>query len=496
MAGKRGRPPGSTNKKGNKVVDNLVAALDFIAPAVKDVVYIGPDHVEAFNGLLSIGMPIQSGIERLCPNYNLLRAAIKRAGETPSLTKLDNERLGVYGGKFRAVVPCMPEDQVTLADQNEKKYPTDDLIKQGFELLNPIVKDGGKTMVEASLLLQADTMVASDRHIMVEFKHGHNFPKVVLPKAFLNAVINCKKKLIMFGYGEVQGTITFWFEDNSWIQTQLFQEDWPNYAGVFSTEFDVFNIRPVPEHMFTAIEALSEFAQDGDVFFGEHSIRSHDNIAVGASYEFGNSPAINVAFNAKRMLMFSKFTHVDFSQNGKALFYLDQPMMRGAIVQRARPATIEDDRPAPVEWTQETVTVQEREPQGALEGMPGTLTPIPNAALPEPSPEPIPNATGETVAVPLRGAYTQEMTEEFSAAQHPEETLPDWVWADDDFEEIDAPAIPHENPAITGDYAPFDLDAHNKRAAENMASADPMAAAYPGVETVTSGGFVIRDAPQ
>jgi len=434
----------------------LASAVQFLAPAVKDYVFLGPKHIEAYNGVLSIGVSLDTGIDRMCPNFEILKRALNRCGAEISITAIDKHKLSIVSGSFRAVVPCLDEEQVLLADQNEKLYPATEKMKEGLQLLNPLVKEAGVTMVEASLLLQSETMVATDRTMIMEFRHAiEKFPTVVVPKVFIAAVAAHKEELVGFGYGQIKDTITFYFKDDSWIQTQLYADPWPDISRIFAenTGPEV----PIPEGFFDAVSALIDFSDDNEVIFGSDSLRSHDDLTQGASYELpGANLPPHMRFNAKKLAAFENVaTTIVWPTSPKArgiVFYGGTPatsMIRGAVAMRHRSA----------------------DPIAAL-----APEPI------EPADEIAPEAVAEIQA--RADTYRSAPAPEASISAWPddiEEAAPTWL---DDAAMFEERNIDLSDTSDIPDFVkkPFDNDAHNKKIIEQQKTdTDPYARMYPGI---------------
>jgi hypothetical protein len=339
-----GRPKGSTNtstKPKAAAVSQLASAVDFIGCATR---VTGPNEYAgfiqfvdgwalAFDGVLSAGHKIEESFT-VSPQLDTLKRAIATAKGKTSYTVIDNNRLAVTADKFRAIVPCMPLADMPDVSPDAAVAPITDAVRDGFEQLGPLVKESGLTVVEASLLLQANSMVATDRVVMAEYWHGVDLPPaLLLPKVFLNAIIANKKKLVGFGF--TAGTsVTFHYEDGSWIKTQMFSEGWPNWQGVLNQQVSP---APIPAGIFEAVEAVLPFSKEGSIYFGADTVRSHDDIAEGASFECPNAPA-NWAFNGKRFLYLKgRCDTIAFSQEARAAFFFNTtPPMRGAISMRMR----------------------------------------------------------------------------------------------------------------------------------------------------------------
>jgi hypothetical protein len=84
---------------------------------------------------------------------------------------------------------------------------------------------------------------------------------VLLPKAAVHAVASCSKPLTGFGYNG--NSATFYFGNDAFIKTQLFDGRYANYLPLL----DVPTLPgPLPVDFFAALDKVSGFAE-GTVYF-------------------------------------------------------------------------------------------------------------------------------------------------------------------------------------------------------------------------------------
>ena len=310
----------------------LVNALKFISVAQKDQGQLSETHCVlsnnyaiAFNGVIAAGHRIDEDLSA-CPQTNKLIAALERCGESLSITQLDGERLSIKSEKFKAVVPCAGTAQIQTTQPDYPCATINDKLKEGFSVVSQLVKDTGPSVVEASLLLQAGSMVSTNRHVMLEYWHGIDLPpNMAIPKASAIAVAKTTKPLVKLGFCE--RSVTFWFEDDSWIKTQQYAEPWPDVAKVLNV---ASNPWPIPPTFFHGLDAVSPFCDEGKLYFLKNKLCSHDVENVGASYEVDGIPEGPV-FNPKYLKLCEPYMQkVDFiGRNGVAYFFGEN--VRGAI---------------------------------------------------------------------------------------------------------------------------------------------------------------------
>jgi hypothetical protein len=309
---KRGRKP-----KENSGAAALIEALKFVALAQQKEgtppqthCAIANGRVVAFDGIIACGHAIEADLDA-CPHTTRLLDALSKCGASLAITQLDSGRLSVKSDRFRAFVPCTPAEHLA-APSIEPDAPCaviGDTLKAGFELLLPILADTGPQAIKCAALLQANSVVATNGHVLVEFWHGIDLPpNLLIPKAALQAVVKTPKKLAKFGFS--RNSATFYFEDESFIKTQLFSEEYPTYQLLFS---DDANPWPLPEGFYEGLAKIKSLADNGIVYFTEHglSVRDESRNEAGA-FEIAGLP-VGMAFSVDYLsIVQSVFRQVAF----------------------------------------------------------------------------------------------------------------------------------------------------------------------------------------
>lgn len=325
----RGRPP----KKSTAAV-NLSNALEFVNVAQKDQGSTYETHcimwehwLFAFNGVLSAGCKIEEEIN-CCPRTVQLRNAIDKSGKTLSLTyQDDNERLVIKSDKFKASIPCATFSIMTQVIPDPPVALINDTLRTGFETIGHLAVENSEHVATASILLRSGSMLATDRKVIMEFWHGIDLPMVVIPKSFVTAIQKIKKKLIRFGFSDTSAT--FYFEDESWIKTQLYSEQWPEVDHILNKQV---NTQEIPKDFFEALAMIDPFTETRLAYFREGVLASHQHTDEGVEYECNVPP--NMAYNVRSLRALEKnATSIDFNvgSNESPLAYFYGENLRGAV---------------------------------------------------------------------------------------------------------------------------------------------------------------------
>ena len=318
---------------------SLITALQFVSIAQKDKgtffqthCRIANNQIVAYDGNLSAGHYVEDDLTA-CPQTRVLKETLLKCGQSLSITQLDNARLAVKSGKLTNLVPCTVEE-MPLVVPDTPIAAIDNRLKTGFEVVGLLAKEGAERVVLASILLNANSMLGTNGHIVVEFWHGIDLPpNLVLPKSFIAAILKTDKQLAQLGFSFNNETgqynsLTFYFADNSWIKTQLYNDQWPDTGKVLNVNS---NAMVLPESFFDAVKTLASLASDNRFYLFQNLLRTSFDETTGASYEVEGLPPGKI-FSAEYMKLLCNFIKcVDFTTyEDKALFFGEN--IRGAIM--------------------------------------------------------------------------------------------------------------------------------------------------------------------
>lgn len=330
----------SAKKKTGKQIEGMLAALKFIEPAAKDIGQINQTHcmlsgnwVAAFDGLIMLAAKIDTDIVAF-PNTKRLIATLSRCDEAVQITQLDNNRLGIKSGKFSAFVPCIEGGLIAFTPPDPPQGVFNESVVNALKTVGIIAKENAPRMVQASVLLRANSAVATDGVTAFECWHGLPMPSVVLPKLFVTELIKIGKKPTMAGCSAT--TFTVYFEDESFIRTQLYTEPYPDVDRVLNITASPY---PLPPELWAALAKLDAMKGDNHtVYFNgagsKLQTESDDN--VGAVYDFEHPIPNAIMFNMDSLRRFEPFAKsVDWAcgEGGKMAAFFGENF-RGVLMQR------------------------------------------------------------------------------------------------------------------------------------------------------------------
>ena len=263
--------------KSNANWIGLLQALQFIAVAQRAVgndmerhCMLYAHYATAFNGLIAAGMRIEEDLQ-CCPHTVKLIAALENCGEGYNIGHVAQDRLMVASGDFTASIPLIDGSVLQWAMPDPKQIVVDDTLKAAMFAVVGVVNDKAERVHESAVLMQSRTCAATDGIVILEAWHGWDLPpNILLPKACVVALNKARKQLIGIGFGDT--TVTFWFEDQSWIRTQRYLAEWPK-STLLKTM--LYNFRELPPSLFIAAHKLAPFSEDGNLYCWQNKARSH-----------------------------------------------------------------------------------------------------------------------------------------------------------------------------------------------------------------------------
>jgi hypothetical protein len=327
--------PRARKPKEAKTASVLLEALKFISVAqhsegtnMQTHCRLSNGKLVAFDGGMAAGHDVDETLN-CCPHTQTLVAALSRCQDSISITELDSGKLSIKSGKFRALVPCVPVDDLPGVEPDAQVATLTDDLKRALSAVLPLARDGLPDAFMCGVLVQAGTVVTTNRIVIIESWHGIDLPRILVPRPAALAVARSEKKLVGFGYSPQ--SVTFWFADNSFIKSQLFQDSFPKYNQVLDIECNPW---PLPGGFYEAVETVLPFSEDNRLHFIDGKICSNPNTVEGTTYDV-EGLSNGLIFNGELLKVIRPHAHrIAFNANerGMALFFDAEGLTRGAIM--------------------------------------------------------------------------------------------------------------------------------------------------------------------
>lgn len=340
---KRSRAKAAVAAKGKTAPNpatGLIAAIKFVGLAqakngtvAETFCHLANQWAAASNGVLTIATRIEEDLNA-CPQTATFLDALQRVETDLSITQISQGFLSVASGDFRGVVPCAPFDQVPISPPDDPVAVIDDRLKAAFEAVLKVPNELSPLPHTAGVLLQSGSVVATNGAIILEYWHGIDLPpNMLVPKVALQAVLKSGKPLVRFGFS--QTSVTFWFEDQSFIKTQIFAGQFPAYKSVIECNYG--DMWPVPTDFFKAVAAVANFSENGSIFFKNGQVVSNLNDETPSFYKVEGLPE-GVGFDGKLLALIadkaSRFLFTEADPTGRneipRLFFVGENL-RGVV---------------------------------------------------------------------------------------------------------------------------------------------------------------------
>lgn len=286
--------PRARATKKAKAGSALHDALKFVYMAQKRDGMIWESHcqmiagwVMATDGRLTVGAKIEEDIH-IAPHTETLMKALAKCGQTLSMTQQTNMLMVIQSDKFRANIPCADVTAMPPLYADKPCAVLTPAIAEAFALVAPLVNEGDVRAAITGVRLQANTATATNGHAIIEFWHGIDLPPdLLIPKAAALAVAKCGKVLTGLGFSDK--SVTFHFEDESFIKTVRIDATFPNTDRLFKGNFVYL---PLPDDFMTALDGVSSFtdSETGSILFHGGKMKTSMYDHKGASFECEGLP--------------------------------------------------------------------------------------------------------------------------------------------------------------------------------------------------------------
>lgn len=286
-------------------------------------------RVRGYNGIVALCSPI--ALDLSCkPKAEAMVRAIAHCDETATLTLTPTGRLSVKSGSFKALIDCVPDDQVTPHPEPDGDFfdLNGEALLEAFRAIKPFIGDDASRSWTNGILLRGQSAFATNNYCLVEFWIGSPFPHVVnIPEKCIEEMVRVGEPPIKMQVGV--SSVTFHYPDGRWIRTQLLSNEWPDLARVLDRRPGEFAPEPIDPALFPALHKLKAFTDKyGRIYVANGMISTHLDHTEGSSVEAPSIAWDGVYGCEWLMLMEGIATYADF--RGQHILFLGD-RLRGAI---------------------------------------------------------------------------------------------------------------------------------------------------------------------
>lgn len=321
--------------KIQNVATKLADVLKFLAPIQgktgllkEQFCNISYNWACASNEVVTMGVPIEMNLFA-CPHFVTFSKALSECeAEDLSITQIDEETLVVNSGDMKARVPCVPPNRVAIPAPDPCIAQVSNGVKAALAACAPMTLDQHANPAFMGVLLQSGSTVGINGHIMLEYWHGVDLPpNLLIPKESATIIGKIKKNVTGFGFSE--SSVTFWFDDGSFVKTQLMLADYPNYRALFPT----YKLPTIKLHkMFErGLKNIKNFAPEGNVYFFEGTLQTNVRTTDASTFKIEGLPE-GMAFAVKYLLAMSPFMGEVYFQKEQKRAFVFTENTRGIIM--------------------------------------------------------------------------------------------------------------------------------------------------------------------
>lgn len=296
-----------------------------IVPVLKHY-RISDGRVFSYNGVLALSAPIDIDLD-VMPEAGKFYRALQVCEDTVSLHVTPAGRLAVTSGSFKAYVECSNADFPQVEPEGRHLELSGKLLP-ALRSLSRFISDDASRPWSRGVLLVGGSAYATNNIILVEQWLGYAMPQPVnIPVVCVDELLRINEEPV--GVQVSETSITFHFDGERWLRSQLLDLSWPNVAEIVDVEHDA---QPLPGEVFQACETLSPFTdKDGKLYFNENTVGTNAEDDVGAHLDIPCQDAQGI-YHAKQFLKLKGIaTSLDWSCYPKpCAFFGDK--LRGVIV--------------------------------------------------------------------------------------------------------------------------------------------------------------------
>lgn len=307
-----------------KFAQGAVAKKDFV-PALTHF-NISKGTIKGYNGSLALSSPIELDIE-VSPRAAPFAKAIKTCSDTVSMHVTPANKLAISSGKFKAFVECTLEPYPEIEPEGDL-IELDSPLLGALKELKPFIGVDASRPWATGILFRNGSAFATNNIIIIEKWLGAKFPvNVNIPSAAINELLRIG--IEPTGIRIAPTSVTFHFDDNRWLKTQVSTLDWPDLSPILDRESEQGSL---PETFFNDVESLIPFVDDSErLFIIDNGITTSKNADEGAAVDI-DGLSEGGCFNAKQLLALNGMVKtIDLNQYPAPCLFFGEKL-RGAIV--------------------------------------------------------------------------------------------------------------------------------------------------------------------
>lgn len=291
-------------------------------------------RITSYNGEIALSTPVP--LEMTCfPNADKFYKAIGQcqAGTNVELNLTDSGNLRIRNGKFRAIVTCLTEEKGIDIEPEGEQYELDgEALFHALKTIEPFIGNDASRAWSNGALFRDCCVVATTNAILIQqWVKKSILPEVNLPGITIREFLRIKR--IPTGVMFAKHSITFLYEDKSWLKSHLLATKWPNLEEVMKTD-GTEKPMPLPRDFFVGLKSIADFVdpQFKKIYFRDNSIATHED-EQGAVYTFDEPFPYKGVYNVEMLQKLEGVVEtIDFSAFPKKALFYGSEHIRGFMV--------------------------------------------------------------------------------------------------------------------------------------------------------------------
>lgn len=309
---KKKTPRERAKKTKHNPATSFLTALKFVSLAQTKNGETNATHCSITNnwlcttlGAITVGTYVQEPIA-CCPHTGQLVEALKSVETEMSVTQIETHSLSIVSGDMRAIVECQPISAIEIPAPDAPVAEVNDRVVQALWEASKAVNEKGQLKYQ-SIYFGPNIAYATKGEILIEAYHGFDMPHLFrLPVKIASVLRRSGKKLERFGYSEQ--SVTFWFEDGSFIRSQIFEPGKIEYDHLMLKDYS--DLVEVPTNFFNAMIKVGTFSQPPYVYFKQGEIVASYFDEITTSFKFSELPE-GVGFDSSLIKLIKDWaTHI------------------------------------------------------------------------------------------------------------------------------------------------------------------------------------------
>lgn len=284
-----------------RFVQGAIAKKDFV-PALTHF-RIKDGRITGFNGRLALSSPIDLDLD-VTPQATTLVKAIGQCQGTVQIHLTPKGRLAVKSGSFRVYIDCLENAQFPEIEPEGTVIPAPEGLLQAMKVMVPFIGEDASRPWANGLLFRGPSVYATNNIYFVEYWLGMGMPvEVNVPKSTVQEILRIGEDPTSL---QVEtNSLTFFYEGDRWLRTQLFTDEWPDLSDMF--ERHSTDPSAIPSGLFEGAKTLLPFIQsDRGLYLLQDRIATHPDSGVGAEVEMEGLPDKDMRFNVDQLLLMEK----------------------------------------------------------------------------------------------------------------------------------------------------------------------------------------------